>query len=461
VKDRYSTGATLSNASLVRTWHLFHHEAFAHEVPPLPVLPLTVRKLVIIAAIFKAGGYRSYKNYVAIMRNHHIEEGYPWCGLLIHTAAWVSRAVLRGIGEARQSCSFDVKRLFALPRPSQPLATHGPCNPLHMTILAVLFLLREVEVTTSRVSAWQFNTTTREVTWHLPNSKSDHMALGVHRTLPCFCGLQHVACPYHIALSHLQWLQTSGHSRDADAPLFPTITGTVPNKQTAVQTFEQIGLMCGQQLVSEHGLRLFGGHSPRVSGARLYAGAGLDINKIRILARHAGDTIMRYVRDAPLATIRADLGMAARFQHVQQVTSSSGPDPRVAEHQRRIKKLETTVSELSRLLEGQAGELAHLTTKVRDAPVGDLIQNCATAPFKVHRASTEAAGRALCGWTFDGATYRARRRVSAKSFRVLQSLDGIPADVICERCLKAEHTAAVQRDIVHDELSGDEHPIEE
>ena len=229
-------------------------------------------------------------------------------------------------------------------------------------------------------------------------------------------------------------------------------------KQSAVLTFEQIGVLCGQPLLSEHGLRLFGGHTPRVTGARFYARAGLEVNKIRILARHAGDTILRYVREAPLATIRADLGMSAR---IQQVATTNAPDPRVAEHKRRIKTLEATVAGLASIIDGHVGELAHLTSAARNAPVGDLVQNCATAPYKVHRASTTATGRALCGWTFDGATYRARRKVSAKSFRVLPSLDGIPADVMCERCLPKEHAAALEQDIVHEELSGDEHPIKE
>ena len=458
VKDRYSAGATLSNASLVRTWHMFHHQAFAHVIPPLPVLPITVRKLVIIAAMFKVGGYRSYTNYVSVMRSHHLEDGHLWCPLLAHTSGWVTRAVLRGIGPERQSCAFDAKRLFSLPRPSPPMVSHGPSNPLHMTILATLFLMREVEVTTSRIAAWQFNTAAKELTWHLPNSKSDHMALGVYRTLPCFCGLEHVPCAYHTALSHLKWLQSSGHSLDAAAPLFPTVTGTMATKQAAVLTFEQIGLLCGQPLLSEHGLRLFGGHTPRVTGARLYAGAGLEVNKIRILARHQGDTILRYVKEAPLATIRADLGMAAR---IHQVANAAGPDPRVDEHKRRIKTLETKVSELSRIIEGHVGELAHLQSASRAAPVGDLVQNCATAPYKVHRASTTATGRALCGWSFDGDTYRARRRTPAKAFRIVQSLEGIPADVICERCLPKEHAAALQGDIIHEELSGDEHPVEE
>ena len=51
--------------------------------------------------------------------------------------------------------------------------------------------------------------------------------------------------------------------------------------------------------------------------------------------------------------------------------------------------------------------------------------------------------------------------MSAKSFRVLASLDGIPGESICERCLKEVRITALERDLVHNDLSGDEQPIDE
>ena len=106
--------------------------------------------------MFKVGGYRSYSNYVSIMRNKHLEAGYLWCQILQHTSAWVTRSILRGFGPERQSCSFDVRRLLELARTSTPLVALGPSNPIHMAILATMFLMREVEVTTARVSSWSF-----------------------------------------------------------------------------------------------------------------------------------------------------------------------------------------------------------------------------------------------------------------------------------------------------------------
>ena len=55
LEDRYPKMGTLANQSLLTTWQHFHHEAFGHERPPLPLLPITVRILVMIGALFKAG----------------------------------------------------------------------------------------------------------------------------------------------------------------------------------------------------------------------------------------------------------------------------------------------------------------------------------------------------------------------------------------------------------------------
>ena len=46
-------------------------------------------------------------------------------------------------------------------------------------------------------------------------------------------------------------------------------------------------------------------------------------------------------------------------------------------------------------------------------------------------------------------------------FPSLATLEGIPGELICDRCLEEERIAALERDLVHDDLSGDERPIAE
>ena len=83
-----------------------------------------------------------------------------------------------------------------------------------------------------------------------------------------------------------------------------------------------------------------------------------------------------------------------------------------------------------------------------------FIQNSSSAT--IHQSSPTDFGRARCDWCYDGPMYRARRKVAASSNRTLLNLDGIPGDMICERCLPTERLAAFNKDIIHDELSGDE-----
>ena len=105
-----------------------HTLAFKDCVPAVPVFPVTPRTLVHVAALFKSGGYRGFPNYLPATKTAHIEAGFEWDQLLGHTGAWVMRSVLRGIGPARQSCSFLYvrhKRRSCTPRGSgkEPGAT--------------------------------------------------------------------------------------------------------------------------------------------------------------------------------------------------------------------------------------------------------------------------------------------------------------------------------------------------
>ena len=455
LKDRYAQSAEASNASLLKTWAHFHAEAFRRSPNDAtcsePMLPLTVRSLVIIGALFKAGGYRSYPNYVSIIKSAHIEEGHDWSHLLQHTSAWVTRSVLRGIGPARQSCSFAFDKLILLPRSAAPLTEKGPHNPIHMALLASIFLLREVEASTATVSAWTLSTDKKEVTWKLPASKSDHMALGVSRSWPCLCGLHTIPCPYHLALEHLAWLTGSEFSSDPESPLFPSVDGSMASKATVVVTFEQIGLLCGQPLISDTGLRLFGGHTPRVTGSQLLAAIGIEINKIRLMARHSGDAINRYVQDAPLRSLRADLGLPSTGMTAQP--ASSGSSAAAAATLKRVALLEATVAKLDSSLREHAQALADPRSEVVLPQL--FIQNAVTKTVHLTRPTNDSRG--VCGWTFKGDTARARRKDAAKrTFWELPDIVGIPGHLLCERCLPTEHAAALAIGIVHDELSADE-----
>ena len=154
----------------------------------------------------------------------------------------------------------------------------------------------------------------QEVTWLLPASKTDPQAKGVRRTLGCLCGVPGLPCPFHLALDHTVWLASFAASNGlalSEVPLFPAASCKHVLKSAMISTFESAALKCGLDIRGPSGNKLFGGHSLRVTGAQALARVGLDVNKLRILARHSGDMILRYVADVPLSSIRSDLGLTS------------------------------------------------------------------------------------------------------------------------------------------------------
>ena len=120
VSDRVAPSSIGSSASLLNTWTAFHYFAFPASGALVQLLPITDIILQYVGALFKSGGYRSFANYLSAAKAMHIEAGYEWTQLLAHTATWVTRSVLRGIGPARQSCSFHFVKLCGLARLAPP-----------------------------------------------------------------------------------------------------------------------------------------------------------------------------------------------------------------------------------------------------------------------------------------------------------------------------------------------------
>ena len=67
-------------SSYVKTWEEFHYVIFGDGVD---IVPLTHDKIFKIGAVFKAGGYRSFNNYVEAVKEIHLKDlsGRPcWTG---------------------------------------------------------------------------------------------------------------------------------------------------------------------------------------------------------------------------------------------------------------------------------------------------------------------------------------------------------------------------------------------
>jgi hypothetical protein len=70
--DRYAANTHRSRLTWQKTWLKMHVAAHRHIHPPPPPFPLTPTILHRIAALFKAGGYLSYENYVIWAKSEHL-----------------------------------------------------------------------------------------------------------------------------------------------------------------------------------------------------------------------------------------------------------------------------------------------------------------------------------------------------------------------------------------------------
>lgn len=80
----------------------------------------------------------------------------------------------------------------------------------------------------------------------------------------------------------------------------PTRQGVPPAKSAILAALEATVEAYGGQVAQPSGARLLGGHSLRVTRAQRLAALGVDVVKIMVLARWAGESVLRYIRDAPL-----------------------------------------------------------------------------------------------------------------------------------------------------------------
>ena len=126
-----------------------------------------------------------------------------------------------------------------------------------------LMELLEMEISCAKVCHLEVDAAHSWVDWTLPVSKTDVRDLGKVRRWECvYSGDFTKPCPFHAIVVQLEILR-SLHGGSG-------------------------------------GIRRFGGHSLRVTGARLMAGMGFSIVLIQLMARWSFEAVLRYVAEAPL-----------------------------------------------------------------------------------------------------------------------------------------------------------------
>ena len=326
-----------------------------------------------------------------------------------------------------QSQPIDLVKLLALPTAYSPVVEAGPSSPREALLLGSIFLLREIEIAASRVCHLSFDHAAHEVTWSLSCSKTDPMALGVSRTWGCLCCCPTLPCPYHLASLVIERAVSFAHQHGLDEeaacelPLFHNLEGGIPSKASMVSTFEELAGRCGLPLLSAEGRRLYGGHTPRVAGAQALAMAGIEVAKIRIMARHSGDQIFLYVADTPLKTLVSDL------RQTPAKTSKPCGDEVAKLLQRQL------TSMLSRIQANEAAvaDLRTITTTRENICYAVNLHNMAIHGMRAGDGSTTR-----CGWKVSTA------KIKRGDVKFIHTIAAEHWQQMCERCLGPERAAA-------------------
>ena len=338
------------NESMLGTWISFHSAWFGSDSSAFPLTPASITA---VASMFKAGRYRAFANYQSRAKDFHLASGHPWDEFLDRAFRRTRRAVCRGIGPARQSEAFDINEAWNTVNSDKPCISGGPIGPRQLLVCGSFWMLREAEISMALARNLVFNFAEQYVDWSLPASKTDPAGLGKTRRWECICSGTGSPCPFHAAASQRALLVslfgTSGSSSSRstststdgslprDLPFFPTPSGAAVSKAKMVQTIEYLAASTGQDLFSPEGHRRFGGHSLRVLGAQHLARMGVDVLLIQLMARWSSDVVLRYIAEAPLAT----MGSVVRSRCSSSALTSSVDD------------LRRQVAELSEVRDGE------------------------------------------------------------------------------------------------------------
>lgn len=270
-----------------------------------------IKMIYDVAAVLWKSGYRSIDSYLAVARHEMImQHGSIPDSLLLHFKR-ISRAAARGRGPAKQATELPFLRLLEVEDSVTPLAAGGPCHPRRFAIISSWWMLREIEASNLTLGCVQLADNIAHIS--LPSSKTDTSGQGTTRSLCCTCSsLSPLLCPYHVLQSQVLWI-SSLSPPSGSSPLFPASHSgdAVATKKAIVQTILNLAQGLNLPLHTLTGAARFTGHSFRVTGAIFLASSGIDVWRIQLHGRWGSDTVLKYVRLAPLGkslALEASLG---------------------------------------------------------------------------------------------------------------------------------------------------------
>ena len=308
----------------------------------LEMLPPSASSLRALGATLKKGGYRSAESYLSLYKVTCERNGFVFGPDLLRVHKDCIRSCTRGLGGPTKALALPFDRLGELGLEDEgPWSSGGPVGPSCAVVAGSWFLMREVELSTSRAALVSFSDADAEeksVTWSLPASKSDQQALGALRTHGCACSSSRSAgCVYHaLKLQHARlrrlfpdkWVEDKF---EESLPLFPDAEGQAVTKEAMVETIVTAARRLKAPTESADLSARVSGHSLRMTGAQGFARWGIDAWAIQLLGRWGSSAVLEYIQQVPLELSSAwakQGGPGARTGSVgTSASSSSAPSP--------------------------------------------------------------------------------------------------------------------------------------
>ena len=292
---KFAAGSLSSMRSRVKWW------AEICKPREWALVPITQKKLELAGALLREGGYRSACLYLAVMKRLHVQAGYQWTEQLALEMTDIKRAVRRGRGPDRQADPLSMEAIGELSDEvlEEARKDYWPAAGRDAAVICCAWLVREVEASTAFEGAVTLSPGAdgecEWVTWDMPASKADWLALGKQRSLACACPSS--LCPAAAMKRVLQVAKQENEGRSMDArggPLLPKRGGAPMSKK------EMTAFFCDLEALTQSTGKRITGHSARVTGAMRMAFAGHTLHKIKIFGRWGSDAVERYVREAIL-----------------------------------------------------------------------------------------------------------------------------------------------------------------
>ena len=221
-----------------------------------------------------------------------------------------------------------------------------------------------------------------------------------------------------------------GAPLDPSLPLFPDKAGNVISKAAVVKTLETTIEAMGLPIANDVGCKLYGGHSFRVTGARRLAALGVEIAKIMVMARWSSDAVFRYIRDAPLDRLPAE---------VAELEDQRNLHDTIRELKKEVETIKDAVEQADSNAKAELTKaIAQLSEKFAPTPEKQVIAKISGRKRKIHFALVGGVDenpldwRTRCGYCYSG--WRFSRH---------ESTEGFPPDALCRNCFP------VNEEVVH------------